>query len=268
MGSEFDADTAVESPAPQRYSGVVSDRWNTAAGPNGGYLLALCMQALRQEMPFPDPVVISAFFLRPVRVGDVVLDAHAVRAGRRTATGEARMEQDGRETVRVLSTFADLDRADGRTLVLDEMPDLPAPETCLDAVADAAVTLPAPILERVEYRFASLPGWAHGRPGNEPRMEFWMRLKDGRDPDLASVALMVDAAPPAVLDIGARHSTTMELSIHLRARPAPGWLACRVGTRYVMRGMHEEDFEVWDSAGTLVAQSRQLALLSDDGGTP
>ncbi len=49
--------------------------------------------------------------------------------------------------------------------------------------------------------------------------------------------------------------------MHLRARPAPGWLACRSWTNYVGGGYHEEDFEAWDSAGTLVAQSRQLALL-------
>jgi Thioesterase-like superfamily len=48
---------------------------------------------------------------------------------------------------------------------------------------------------------------------------------------------------------------------YLRARPAPGWLACRVVTRFVGGGYHEEDFEVWDSAGVLVAQSRQLALI-------
>jgi hypothetical protein len=39
--------------------------------------------------------------------------------------------------------------------------------------------------------------------------------------------------------------------IHVRARPAP---------RYMTTGYHEEDFEIWDSGGMLVAQSRQLAL--------
>jgi acyl-CoA thioesterase len=63
-----------------------------------------------------------------------------------------------------------------------------------------------------------------------------------------------------VLELGAG-STTIQLTVHLRAHPAPGWLACRATTRFVSNGYHEEDFEVWDSAGTLVAQSRQLALI-------
>ncbi|WP_406230008.1 hypothetical protein [Nocardia sp. NBC_01009] len=49
--------------------------------------------------------------------------------------------------------------------------------------------------------------------------------------------------------------------MHIRHRPAPGWLACRVHTNYLIDGFHEEDFEIWDSTGSLVAQSRQLALI-------
>ncbi len=63
-----------------------------------------------------------------------------------------------------------------------------------------------------------------------------------------------------MLKLGAG-STTIQLTVQLRARPAPGWLACRALARFVRGGYHEEDFEVWDSAGTLAAQSRQLAML-------
>jgi len=47
----------------------------------------------------------------------------------------------------------------------------------------------------------------------------------------------------------------------VRARPAPGWLACAFTTRFVTGGFLEEDGEVWDATGRLVAQSRQLALV-------
>lgn len=72
---------------------------------------------------------------------------------------------------------------------------------------------------------------------------------------------MVDFAAPVVLEDGARGSSTIELTVHVRARPRPGWLACRVSTSNVMDGLHEEDFDMWDSDGTLAAQSRQLAMV-------
>ena len=51
----------------------------------------------------------------------------------------------------------------------------------------------------------------------------------------------------------------LELTAHVRAKPAPGWLRVRVSTRNFAGGLLEEDAEVWDSRGRLVAQSRQLA---------
>ena len=47
--------------------------------------------------------------------------------------------------------------------------------------------------------------------------------------------------------------------MHVRARPAPGWLRIAASTRNVAGGFLEEDAEVWDSADRLVVQSRQLA---------
>lgn len=260
MGSEFDADTQVEYAGPGEYAATITDRWHALAGPNGGYLLGVCLQALTAEMPQPDPLVVSAYYLRGAQVGPATVQTEVIRSGRRTASGQASLLQDGKESLRVLATYSDLDRAEGRTVMLNEPPALPPPEDCIDPMTDDA--LPGfTIVERVQARFARTPGWFRGEPGHDPRMEFWARLADGREPDLLTLPLMVDAAPPVVLDFGERGSITLELTVHLRAKPVPGWLACRVTTRHVQAGFHEEDFEIWDSAGTLVAQSRQLALL-------
>ena len=70
----------------------------------------------------------------------------------------------------------------------------------------------------------------------------------------------VDALPPVTFDLGLiGWAPTLELTAHVRAKPAPGWLKVRHATRNMAGGMFEEDCEVWDSAGRLVAQSRQLA---------
>jgi len=256
----FDADTAVHRDG-DRYTATLTDRWTALGGtPNGGYMLAVALRALQAEMPFPDPLVTSAHFLRPGLVGPAEIRTEVVRAGRRVATGQAGLVQEGKEIVRLLATFGDLEQAAGRTHMLNEAPRLPQPGETPDLLIGGA--LPGvSITEQIEYRAPAPPGWAKGAPDGEPSFEFWMRFRDGRDADPLALAALVDGAAPAVLDLGARGSATMELTVHVRGRPAPGWLACRTQTRHVIGGFHEEDFEIWDSAGSLVAQSRQFALL-------
>jgi acyl-CoA thioesterase len=117
------------------------------------------------------------------------------------------------------------------------------------------------ITDRVEYRMTKTPGWMQGTPSGDASMMMWLRFKDGRPADSLSLLMLVDAAWPAAMDAGAGASVTVEMTVHVRARPVPGWLACRASTRFISGGYHEEDFEIWDAAGTLVAQSRQLAVL-------
>ena len=54
---------------------------------------------------------------------------------------------------------------------------------------------------------------------------------------------------------------TVELTWHMRAVPAPGPLRVSARCRHVSGGWFDEESEVWDDAGRLVAQSRQLALV-------
>ncbi len=260
----FDTDTRVEPAGERTYRATLTDSWNALGGvPNGGYLLAVCLNALANEMPLPDPVVVSATYLRPAARGPAELRTELVRAGRRVATGEVRLLQDGREIVRAVATFADLDKAEGRTMMRSAPPELPAPEQAHDVIRDAPPLPGVNITERFEYRAPQLPGWARGEPTGDADLAFWLRFRGGRDADPIALAAMVDAAAPAVLETGAPGSATIELTVHIRARPAPGWLACRASTRHLIDGFHEEDFEIWDSTGALVAQSRQFALVPE-----
>jgi acyl-CoA thioesterase len=259
----FDVDTRVSPSAPSgsgsgEFLASVTGRWGGITGvPNGGYLLALCTRALGLTVPFPDPIVVSGFFLRPGTPGPAMIATSVVREGRTTAFGEAVLSQVGKDVVRAAAAFARLG-GDGPLLVEGAPPDLPAPSDCVGVPVGSFC--PATIAERVEFRSRSLPGWFLGRPTGRPSSEFWMRFADGRDADLLALLVLVDSTAPSVLELGAG-SATIQLTVHLRAHPAPGWLACRTSTRFVSGGYHEEDFEVWDSAGTLVAQSRQLAIV-------
>lgn len=258
---EFDADTRLSGDGPE-FGAVLGDSWSGLPGVNGGFMLALCTRALARVLPFPDPVVVSGFYLRPGSPGPARVTTEVIRAGKTTAFGQSALWRDGKEVLRTTAAFTDLAQAAAkapeRGFSGDAAPELPPPEECfgLDAGAVRGIS----IADHFDYRMPAKPGWLRGRPTGNPRYEFWMRFRDGRPADLLALPLLVDAAAPAVLELGIA-STTVELTAYLRARPAPGWLACRTWTKYVGGGYHEEDFEIWDSAGTLVAQSRQLALV-------
>ena len=102
------------------------------------------------------------------------------------------------------------------------------------------------------------------RPSGVAEMAGWIRFADGREPDTATLPLFADAFPPSTLNVvESLWVPTLELTVHVRARPEPGWLQCRFLTRYLIQGYLEEDGEIWDSAGKLVALSRQMARIHD-----
>jgi acyl-CoA thioesterase len=258
--SAYDEDTTVEPLGDGRFAAALTDRWNALNdGPNGGYVVAVALQALRQALPFPDPLVVAASFLRPAAAGRAEVRTKMIRFGSHIATGEAVLVQTDEPVAHIVASFTDLTAGAGLTFILGEPPALAPPEDLRDPLAD--YSFPGlTLLERIDYRMADLPGWLEAEPSGRPNAEFWMRFKDGRDADSMNLPLLVDAFAPAVADIGAL-SVTVQLTVHVRARPAPGWLACRVQSRYIFGGYHEEDFEIWDSGGKLVAQSRQLGLV-------
>jgi acyl-CoA thioesterase len=57
---------------------------------------------------------------------------------------------------------------------------------------------------------------------------------------------------------------TVDLTIHFRDEPAPvhDWCLARFVSRHASHGFVEEDGEIWSRDGRLLAQSRQLALMS------
>lgn len=259
--SEFDLATRLTGEGPD-LSAELPANWGGEVSVNGGFMLSLLTQAMDRVTPFPDPIVVSGFYLRPGTAGPAEIRTELIRAGRTTAFAQAALWRDGKETVRATAAFTDLDQAGDPSWPVftgGTAPALPPPEECV--APRPGLVRGVSITDHFEYRYTEPPGWMKGTLSGNPSAEFYMRFSDGREPDSLSLPLFVDAAAPAVLEVGARLVTTIELSVHLRARPAPGWLSCRSSTRFLADGYHEEDFEAWDSTGTLVAQSRQLALL-------
>ena len=267
--SEFDRGIALSHRGPDIYEASLDPGWQVAAGINGGLLLATAGNALRDTLGahgHPDPLAISAFYLSASRPGPATVRTEVLRRGRSMSTGTASVLQDEAgvevERVRAAATYGDLSSLPPEVRTATDSPDLPPPEHCVGSdLAPVGFAADAPILGRLDLRLdPSCVGWALGKPSGRGLLQGWLRLADGREPDPLMLLLAVDALPPAAFDLGVTGWTpTLELTAYVRAVPAPGWLRIRISTSHFAGGFLEEDAEVWDSSGRLVAQSRQLA---------
>jgi len=256
----FSGATAVTTTGEGRWSGEIAPGWDIAGNADGGYLAAIAARAAALAVDRPDPVTVTAHFLAPGRPGPIELATTPIKAGRRFATVGATMTSGATPVLALLGSFGDLSDRPGLERVDAEPPSLPSPEECV--ALEPTDTFPPPFVGKVELRLDPGLGEIGSGPGR-PRVAGWFRLRDGEPIDTLSLLVAVDAFPPTVFfaDLPVAWVPTIELTTHVRARPAPGWLACAFTTRFITGGFLEEDGEVWDSTGRLVAQSRQLALL-------
>ena len=263
MTHEFDGHIAVNRLDSATWGADLSAGWLVGGGVNGGYLLAVIGNALRHTFPDkPDPIAVSAYYLSASTAGPATVSIDVRREGGSVATAAADLRQGDETRITALATYGDLDRLGDDVRTTAAEPDLPPVEECVpNTMAPPEVRAMAPLMDRFDMRFhPDHIGWAVGQPSGGGELAAWFRLVDGREPDPVSLLMVVDALPPVTFDLGMMGwAPTLELTAHVRAKPAPGWLRVRHATRNMAGGMFEEDCEVWDSAGRLVAQSRQLA---------
>jgi Thioesterase-like superfamily len=258
----FASDTAVRASAAGRYATQIRPGWDVAGNANGGYLLSVAVRAMRDATGRPDPVTVTGHFLAPGRPGPASVSTEVVKRGRTFTTATGALEAGGKRLLQVLGTFGDVSTPIGPERVDAAPPDLPPADACVPV--EPSGMFPPPFMGRVELRLhPDDAGFAAGAPSGEPRVRGWFRLRDGELIDTIGLVLAVDAFPPTAFNaqLPVAWTPTVELTAHVRARPAPGWLRCVFTTRFVTGGFLEEDGELWDDTGRLVAQSRQLALI-------
>ena len=260
----FTAATDVKGRGPGRYSATVPTGWDVAGNSHGGFLASLAGRALRDATGRPDPITFTAHYLRTVGSGPVEIATEVVRSGRRLCTARATVSDGERPLVSVLATYGDLSDTDPAApeLIDGSPPDLPLPSACVRVVPGDP--FPPAFMGNVELRLhPDDAGFLRGCRSGEARIRGWLGLPDGEEMDSIALLTAVDAFPPTIfnVDLPVAWVPTVELTAHLRCRPAPGPLACEVRTRFVSSGFLEVDGEYWDRTGRLVAQSRQLALV-------
>jgi acyl-coenzyme A thioesterase PaaI-like protein len=269
----FDEATAVRRTGDGCYETVPDERFAMISGPggpppavNGGVLLAAVLRCVLDTSPHPHPVATSAHYLRVPKLAPAQVEVSWLKTGRTAATARAALRQDGELLLDTTVTTGIVPGvgtpvADGELAWTGKPPVLPPPSECVDLGRWRGDSPPvgynAQVLQLMDPATA---GWRERKPSGVPEMRGYFRLADEREPDAYLLALAVDSLPPVVFGLGAiGWAPTVELTWYMRAVPVPGQLRVAARCRHVGGGWFDEDAEVWDDAGQLVAQGRQIA---------
>lgn len=274
----FERETAVhrlegeQEPGEARFGATIADGWKAGRGPHGGYLAAMILRALTETLydAARAPRSLTIHYVRQPETGPVQIAARVERSGRSLSTLSARMEQDGRVLALILAAFS-------VPWTGPEIRDLPLPDVeppSPEREAGTAVKFGAPAFTRhlvMQPRFDGPPLSGEVRPMT---VGAWIGLAEARPLDAPALAFFCDALIPSPFMATAEPAAapTIDLTVHFRSslasrhadgsEPDPHELVyAQMSSRLIQEGFFEEDGVVWAADGTVLAQSRQLAIL-------
>jgi hypothetical protein len=233
-------------------------QWAVGDRPHGGYLLAVLARAASAVTgdDAPDPLAVSAQFLRSPVFGPATVAVTVRKKGRTVTAVNAVLEQDGRPCVDAALSLGRLPDGPVHYSDLAGLPAQPPPQA-LTMTAEHGFGMAGVTDMKMDPATA---GFATGRTDLPLRTHLWVRPV-GEEPDVLFALLTGDLSPPVTFNIGRIGWTpTVQLTALLRARPAPGWLRVLAVAKALHDRWFDEDLEVVDSAGRLVCQARQLAI--------
>jgi len=261
------------------YSANISTNWDSLEHhPNGGYLVSIVLSAIEKVLPHPHPLVLSAWFISAANHGKASIKVRKIKESRSRSSAEAILYQltklpskeggqeeefEETERLRLTTIFTNLEAPNGMSLELGGPHHprqttyhlLPPIEQCTQNSSGATLS------QNIQSYYD--PAVSFQIKGDHCERRMHMRFLDGRQPDVKSLALFADCSLPAVLTLNVPRMwvPTLEYTVYFRGVPGPGPLKVFSQSRHLTNGYVEEDFDVLDCQGRLVAQSHQLALV-------
>lgn len=237
----------------------VHEGWDVYGVPHGGYLAALGGRAVVAAAELPDIFTLTTHYVAKATVGPMTFHVDPVGASRRFRSVQARAVQGDRTVLAVLASLGDRTRLAGPSWT-STAPWVPVPDELGPPAGDTRLDFAAPaVAERVGLRLDhATSGFLRGEVGDRATLR---AVTTTETVDQYTALIACDVTPPALWNAvpPAGWVPTVELTAHVRARPAPGPLSVEVTSSHLQDGFLDEDALVRDADGTLVVQSRQLA---------
>jgi hypothetical protein len=263
--SLFDAAVALTPAGPGRYGGELRPEFNGPVAPNGGVLAATMLRAAEAEVgpDAPPARTVAAHYLEAPVPGPADLQVEVRRRGKRVGAAEVRLVQAGRLAATATIVFS---AAREQAATLRRRPPEPLPDPATVAELPFGQLPGAPrVFDSLQIRpTLGPPPFTRGEPALTGG---WLALRDDDAPlDAARLCALTDLWWPAVFGIldAPNGVPTIQLTVHLRVteRAVTPPVFARFETLEIAEGHVEEAGELWSHDGELLAESRQLALLT------
>ncbi|HEY7875022.1 MAG TPA: thioesterase family protein [Actinomycetota bacterium] len=262
--SAFEEHTAVKETGAGVYEGRVHPGWWVVRGPHGGYLAAIILRALTLRLDDPSRPARSftTHFASAPEEGPLEITTQIEREGRSMTTLSARTTQGDKLVALSLAAFSAA--REGFDFDDSSVPAVGSP--------DEGFRVPTEGKDIPDFLGNFDMRWHIGGPpfsgSPEAQLGGWIRMEDPTIADAPAIACLLDAWPPAVFPRTTKLVVcpTIDFTVHFRSElPVSGangddFYLGRFTSKLSRDAFFEEDGELWSANGTLVAQSRQLAL--------
>ena len=237
--------------------------------PHGGYLLALMNKAMTEVLPHPSAINSNIYYLNRTEPEPAELHVEVVRRSKGSSMGQVKLIQNNKITCLYSSICSDFQYMKGHSGLETPMPEI------INSVQQDDFK----VMNYENFKLGSTPSFIQqlnmsvhpdhawwdreiSTDAAEARCSAYLELQGGVA-DTFVLSYLADILPPVVQNkygpLG--WVPTLTLTCNIRQLPKTNLLFIDGIAKDISNGYFEQDCNIWDMSGNLVATSRQLAKI-------
>ena len=268
---KFQEALEIEQKSENTFTLIPNTNYFVGNTPHGGYLMAVMHRALTNVLPHSTAISSSVQYLDRIDPEPITLEVETFKAGRGSSSGIVKLIQNNRVCTTFTGTCSDFNHMKGFDGLETALPKIFNDKDKSDYVA----------LNYDEITKGFTPSFIHQLECSiHPDHVWWKREKNtdssqydarcsaylkmgGGKPDQFCLSFYSDILPPVVCNkYGALGWVpTITLTTHIRQLPTTEDIYADSKATDINKGYFEQDCNLWDLYGNLVASSRQLTRI-------
>ena len=239
--------------------------------PHGGYLMAIMHKALTSILPHSTAISSSVQYLDRIDAKPFELEIESFKVSRGSSSGIVRLRQDDKVCTTFTGTCSDFEFMKGYDDLQKPLPNIFADKDKNDYLEmnydKISKGFTPSFIQQLECLIHPDHAWWNRETDgdsadNEARCSAFLEMEGGK-PDQFCLSFYSDILPPVVCNkygpLG--WIPTITLTTHIRQLPTTSQLYADFIATDINKGYFEQDCNIWDLNGNLVASSRQLTRI-------